>query len=98
MSATLVRLNLAAPICETRPPADASGQSPVGRIDVDGLARDRDQLWAEAKIRFESGGAWWLETTDLVQMVSDQQIERYEGDPWKEVIGPWLDVRTSVFI
>jgi len=69
-----------------------------GRIDVVGLARDRDQLWAEAKIRFESGGVWWLETNYLVQMASDQQIERYEGDPWEEVIGPWLDARASVSI
>jgi putative DNA primase/helicase len=50
-----------------------------GRIDVDALARDRDQLWAEAKFRFETGAVWWLETADLVQMASDQQIERYEG-------------------
>ena len=59
-----------------------------GPIDVEGLARERDQLWAEAKIRFENGAVWWLETADLVQMASDQQIERYEGDPWEEVIGP----------
>ena len=69
-----------------------------GRIDVDALARDRDQLWAEAKARFESGAVWWLETADLVQMASDQQIDRYEGDPWEEVIGPWVESRTSVSI
>jgi predicted P-loop ATPase len=69
-----------------------------GRIDVDSLARDRDQLWAEVKIRFESGAVWWLETPDLVHMATDQQIERYEGDPWEEVIGPWLEPRTSVSI
>ena len=34
-----------------------------GRIDVDALARDRDQLWAEARTRFESSAVWWLETT-----------------------------------
>jgi predicted P-loop ATPase len=62
-----------------------------GQIDVDALARDRDQLWAEAKTRFESGAVWWLETADLVRMASDQQIERYEGDPWEEVIAPWLE-------
>jgi predicted P-loop ATPase len=35
------------------------------RIDVDALARDRDQLWAEAKARLESGAVWWLETAGL---------------------------------
>jgi hypothetical protein len=69
-----------------------------GRIDVDALARDRDQLWAEAKAKFESGAVWWLETADLVQMASDQQIERYEGDPWEEVIGPWVESRPSASI
>ena len=69
-----------------------------GRIDVDGLARDRDQLWAEAKARFENGAVWWLETADLVQMASDQQIDRYEGDPWEEVIGPWVEAHPSVSI
>jgi putative DNA primase/helicase len=37
-----------------------------GQIDVDGLAGVRDQLWAEAKVRFESGCAWWLDTPGLV--------------------------------
>ena len=69
-----------------------------GRIDVDGLAGVRDQLWAEAKVRFESGCPWWLDTPDLVQLASDQQEARYEGDPWEEVIGPWLDTRESTSI
>jgi len=69
-----------------------------GRIDVEGLAGVRDQLWAEAKVRFESGCAWWLDTPDLVQLASDQQEERYEGDPWEEVIGPWLESRQTTAI
>jgi hypothetical protein len=40
----------------------------------------------------------WLETADLVQMASDQQMERYEGDPWEEVIGPWVEERPIVSI
>jgi hypothetical protein len=35
---------------------------------------------------------------ELVQMATDQQIDRYEGDPWEEVIGPWLETRTDVSI
>ncbi|HZT69428.1 MAG TPA: VapE domain-containing protein [Terriglobia bacterium] len=69
-----------------------------GRIAIDELACDRDQLWAEAKLRFDSGAPWWLETAELVQMASDQQIERYEGDPWEEVIAPWIEVQASVSI
>ena len=57
-----------------------------GRIDIDRLARDRDQLWAEAKARFERGCVWWLETTELVDIAAVEQADRYEGDPWEEVM------------
>jgi hypothetical protein len=69
-----------------------------GRIDIEALARDRDQLWAETKGRFDAGAVWWLETNELAQMASNQQMERYEGDPWEEVISPWLEARSSVLI
>lgn len=69
-----------------------------GRIGIDALARDRDQLWAEAKARFDAGATWWLETNELARMASDQQMDRYEGDPWEEVIAPWLEARSSVSI
>ncbi len=69
-----------------------------GRIDIEALARDRDQLWAEAKARFDAGAPWWLESAELVQMASDEQLQRYEGDPWEEIIGPWLEVRSSVSV
>ena len=29
-----------------------------GEIDLDGLRRDRDQLWAEAVTRFNAGATW----------------------------------------
>ncbi len=69
-----------------------------GRIEVEALARDRDQLWAEATARFDGGAVWWLETAELVQLASDEQIDRYEGDPWEEIIGPWVEGRGSVSI
>jgi hypothetical protein len=55
-----------------------------GCIAVETLARDRDQLWAEAKARFEAGSVWWLDTAELIQLASDQQVDRYEGDPGKK--------------
>jgi predicted P-loop ATPase len=69
-----------------------------GRIDVDGLGEVRDQLWAEAKVQYESGSVWWLDTPDLVKLASDQQEERYEGDPWEEVIAPWLENKQTTAI
>lgn len=69
-----------------------------GRIDVEGLARDRDQLWAEAKAMFDGGRAWWLDSAELIQMASHEQSERYEGDPWEEVIGRWAEDRSNLSI
>src|SRR5947199_309518 len=38
---------------------------------------------------FDAGFVWWLDSADLVQTAPDQQSERYEGDPWEELIGRW---------
>jgi len=69
-----------------------------GRIEVDALVRDRDQLWAEAKARFDAGSVCWLESAELIQMASEEQSERYEGDPWEEVIGKWAEDRSNLSI
>ena len=39
-----------------------------------------------------------METIELVHIAAEQQIERYEGDPWEEVIGPWLEARSNTSI
>lgn len=80
-----------------KPAGDAFGPS-CGQIDLDALAKDRDQLWAEAKARLDAGSVWWLETAELVQLASDEQTERYEVDPWEEVISRWAADRPSVSI
>jgi predicted P-loop ATPase len=69
-----------------------------GSIDIQALQHERDQLWAEAKARFQSGASWWLETPDLVRLAGDQQEARYEGDPWEEILAHWLDGRESTSV
>lgn len=61
-----------------------------GRVDVAALAADRDQLWAEAVARFNSGEAWHTDTADLVKLCQDEQEQRTQGDPWVELIAVWL--------
>jgi predicted P-loop ATPase len=67
-------------------------------IDVEALARDRDQLWAEAKYRYLSGEKWWLDTSDLVDTAATEQAARYQSDPWEEIISPWLNERANTSV
>lgn len=64
-------------------------------IKIDELARDRDQLWAEAVARFKDGAPWWLDTKELNDLAEEQQEERYEGGQWDDLIRRWLQNPTQ---
>lgn len=61
-----------------------------GRIDIDSLRRDRDQLWAEAVTRFKDGESWWKVPVDEAR---EEQEKRYRTDSWEEIIRDWLAER-----
>jgi putative DNA primase/helicase len=61
----------------------------VPRIDIDAIRRDRDQLWAEADVRFKAGEPWWP-TKDFEGQIATHTEERYVGDPWEDRIRTWL--------
>lgn len=65
-----------------------------GRIDIDALRRDRDQLWAEAVVRFEAGELWYLDTAELRSVAAAQAEEREERDDWLDVVSRWFDAPT----
>ncbi len=70
-----------------------------GTIDIESLAHDKDQLWAEALTRYrEPGATWWLDDADVVRESADQQESRYEADPWQDLIEPWLDNPAQRFL
>jgi predicted P-loop ATPase len=60
------------------------------KILIDELARDRDQLWTEAVTRYHDGTPWWLDCYELNQAAEQQQDDRYDGDPWQELIADYL--------
>ncbi len=62
----------------------------VGRIDTDALARDRDQLFAEAVALFRDGGQWWPDGAFERDHVAPEQAARYEADAWEQPIGAFL--------
>lgn len=61
----------------------------VGRIDVDKIARDRDQLWAEAVALFKDGTPWWVQQ-DEQEAVEVEQEKRTDVDVWVDLIAPML--------
>jgi predicted P-loop ATPase len=61
----------------------------VGRIDIEALQRDREQLWAEAVAAYRNGERWWLEA-DVEKAAREEQEERRISDPWESVILSWI--------
>jgi predicted P-loop ATPase len=68
----------------------------VGMIDLEGLKASRDQLWAEAVVRYKAKGKWWLETPALEALATAEQAVRFATDAWQEPISKWLKDRTEV--
>jgi predicted P-loop ATPase len=54
-------------------------------IDLNSLARDRDQLLAEAAY-FEAAGASIVLPQELWSAAADEQEQRREADPWEDVL------------
>jgi predicted P-loop ATPase len=70
----------------------------IGRIRVEALERDRDQLWAEAVIAYRMGSPWWLTSMDVQTDARRQQRDRYVGDAWDEIISKFVETRSSVAV
>jgi predicted P-loop ATPase len=60
----------------------------IERADIEELARDRDQLWAEACTRFAEGGRWWVEESERPLFELEQEL-RYVGDAYEDLIREW---------
>ena len=59
-----------------------------GEVDVEGIARDRDQLWAEALVLFTAGGVEWQKAQALAEGVHD---DYRVTDTWEDAIERWLE-------
>ncbi|WP_095201644.1 virulence-associated E family protein [Mesorhizobium carmichaelinearum] len=70
----------------------------TGRIDVDALARDRDQLFAEAVARFRRNEPWWPSKDFEAKHIAPEQEARYEGDTWEETIRDFIATRSKVLV
>jgi putative DNA primase/helicase len=59
-------------------------------IDIDALRADRDQLWAEARVRYQAGEKWWIDVAEIATAAREQQEARYSADSWEDAIASWL--------
>lgn len=55
-------------------------------IDIESLREHRDQLFAEAYLLFQSGAKWWPDAAFESEHIKPQQADRFEIDPWEEMI------------
>lgn len=65
-------------------------------IDVAALVRDRDQLWAEARVRFEQGEPWHLVDRSVIALARQEQEARVLGDPWEPELSTIVDGKSAV--
>lgn len=70
----------------------------VKKVDVDAIAEDRDQIWAEAVQEYLALKAnkqpWWFEHDD--EDIVKAQNERVESDPWQDRLEIFLSNKDKV--
>jgi predicted P-loop ATPase len=64
----------------------------VGTLDLKALARDRDQLFAEAVFCFQRGDTYWPENGEQRDLLTVEQEDREVSDDWESIIEAWLRV------
>jgi hypothetical protein len=63
----------------------------TGKIDLNRLRHDRDQLFAEAVSRFKRGETWWPDGEfERTKIVAEQEA-RFIADAWEQPIAEFLD-------
>ncbi len=70
----------------------------VGAVDTDALARDRDQIFAEAVQMYRCGAEWWPSSSFEGQHIQPAQDRRFEADAWEEPIAEWLTGQRQVTV
>jgi predicted P-loop ATPase len=70
----------------------------ANNILIDALARDRDQLFAEALDMFTKGEKWWPDRDLESAHIKPEQDARFEGDAWEEKIAAYVVGKESVTV
>lgn len=70
----------------------------VGTLDIDALAHDRDQLFAEAAEAYRRGARWWPDADFEREHIRPEQDQRFDADAWQEEIAEWLTDKNKTTI
>jgi predicted P-loop ATPase len=62
----------------------------IGKIDLDALKHDRDQLFAEAVHCHRNHERWWPDQEFERQCIAAEQEARFEADVWEPLIDEYL--------
>jgi hypothetical protein len=66
----------------------------VGRIDIDWVAANRDQLWAQGVAQFKTDGIAWQEANELAEPMR-QEFSVDTEDVWTNKVVEWLETATD---
>lgn len=69
----------------------------VGAVRMDALARDRDQLWAEAVAAYDEGESWVLDRVEAEAVKADSEGYR-TSDAWEATIHGYLLANDAVTV
>jgi predicted P-loop ATPase len=70
----------------------------AGKIDIEALRADRDQLFAEAVDRYQHGEQWWPDKDFEREYMQPEQDARYDADAWEENIKDYLALHPRVTV
>jgi predicted P-loop ATPase len=65
-------------------------------IDRDAIARDRDQIWAEALSLYRAGARWWPDTAEEKELLAAEVQKRTVADTWEDKVSQFLEGRSEV--
>lgn len=60
-------------------------------VDIEAIRRDRNMLWAEARVRYERGELWYIADRNLEAIAEEEQAARVAPDDWAPAVQKYLE-------
>lgn len=60
-------------------------------VNIEQLKQDRDQLFAEAYVRFKQGERHYLTDIRVKKLANEETAQRTSGEAWQDIIENWLE-------